>query len=635
MSDGDLSEDASRALDAFDRYGWASNTYIQRTKKLSRDQIIRATRELSEAGLVKRIRGRTVITAKGRQHELKAKHDRRLAGVRTGAANLQDVSLLRDTEVTNAVRRIKPRADREPDDERLLITFVDPGISEQLDSTNNQILYGRRGTGKTHVLRVLGDLLRAQPHNVVVYQDLRSLGSSAEFEDDQLPLAYRATSLIRTVFEPLHTLVLEAATQPGVSVDLAPFNAFADAVQRSVLTDRVTRVENSVDSDTTKSSKKGVGLTPSFVHADWEKGGTSKQHTSTAIDGRPLDSILFAEIASSLGGCLAQLDEAHLYLLLDEWTAIPEGLQPLLAEFLKRTLFVVPTVTVKIAALEYRSRFSEPLARNNQIGFEVGADVSSSLELDDYFVYDRNNARTEEVFAQVLYRHLTAEMTSLSTSVDDHGGYLGREYGVESADRLIELLFASRRPYRELVRAGEGVIRDFIGIFASAYFDAVRRGGRAIDLLAVRTAARNWFASDKEINVRRQHRDALDLICEEVLAKGRRRTFMVDRKDEPNETLDALVDRRVIHVVARNVLDAERPTRRFSLYTIDYGLYVDLLDRRYAMMPEFAKAKRTTSAEHGGDVIPLNTRRYLRGCVLKPEDFERGHDAGTGRGDAG
>jgi hypothetical protein len=201
-------------------------------------------------------------------------------------------------------------------------------------------------------------------------------------------------------------------------------------------------------------------------------------------------------------------------------------------------------------------------------------------------------------------------------------GSFGDRYGIEDAERLIELLFTSRRPYRELVRAGEGVIRDFIGIFAAAYFDAVRREARAIDLPAVRTAARNWFASDKEINVRRSHRDALDRICEDVLAKGRRRTFMVDRRHEPNETLQALVDRRVIHVVARNVLDAQNPTHRFSVYTLDYGLYVDLLDRRYALMPEFARAKRRADEEHRDDVIPVDTRRYLRGCVLRPEDFE-------------
>ena len=366
MSDQQISDEAARALGAFDRYGWASNTYVQRTKKLSRDQIIRATRELADLGFVKRVRGRTLVTPQGRMVAQQLRDRRRLAGVRTGAANVEDVSLLTDSTITNAVRRIKPRADREVDDERLLVTFVDPGLSEQLDSPNNQIVYGRRGTGKTHVLRVLGDLLRTQPGNIVVYQDLRSLGSSSEFEDDDLPLAVRATSLIRSVFDPIHTLILDEATRPAAAIDPAPFNAFAEAVRRSVLAEEVSRIETSLDSEHSKRRKKALDLRPAFFHAEWEKDGKQGQRMTSAREGRPLDSIMFAEIGSSLAQCLAELGGAHLYLLLDEWTAVPEELQPLLAEFLKRTLFVLPTVTVKIAALEYRSRFSEPLTRNNQ-----------------------------------------------------------------------------------------------------------------------------------------------------------------------------------------------------------------------------------------------------------------------------
>lgn len=320
-----------------------------------------------------------------------------------------------------------------------------------------------------------------------------------------------------------------------------------------------------------------------------------------------------------------KLGNKQLYLLLDEWTAVPEELQPLLAEFLKRALFVLPSVTVKIAALEYRSSFAEARSHNNVIGFEVGADISSSLELDDYFVYDRNTAKTEDVFAEVLYRHLAAEMLGLHEEPlrEEPTGHLEREFAVADSKRLVEFLFAGARPYRELVRAGEGVLRDFIGVFAAAFFDAVRRDQRAVDLVAVRTAARNWFASDKEVNVRRAHRDALDQICEEVIAKGRRRTFLVDRRHEPIEALQALVDRRVLHVVARNVLDPQLPTRRYSLYSLDYGLYVDLLDSRYALKPEFGRRGKSGASGATTDVIPLNNRAYFRGLVLDPELIER------------
>ena len=54
--------------------------------------------------------------------------------------------------------------------------------------TNHQIFYGRRGTGKTHVLRVLESRLNAQDQNAVVYVDARTLGSSAQFSGVEIPL---------------------------------------------------------------------------------------------------------------------------------------------------------------------------------------------------------------------------------------------------------------------------------------------------------------------------------------------------------------------------------------------------------------------------------------------------------------
>jgi hypothetical protein len=63
--------------------------------------------------------------------------------------------LLQDQIVQRAVSRGAVRAERQDDIDQLVATFVDPGISVQLENDNNQILYSRRGTGKTHVLKVV------------------------------------------------------------------------------------------------------------------------------------------------------------------------------------------------------------------------------------------------------------------------------------------------------------------------------------------------------------------------------------------------------------------------------------------------------------------------------------------------
>jgi hypothetical protein len=613
-----VSQTGVKVLTALGNHGWASERQLQRVEagSVSPQEIRKALEELYRAGYVSLAFNRNILTASGRR-ELQAIRDaKRRERIQRGAARPHELALLSDVEVRAAVRRLKQRADRETDPERLTATFVDPGISEQLDNVNNQIIFGRRGTGKTHVLRVLDDVLSALPGTLVIYLDLRTLGSSSIFEDENRALHVRTTSLLKDVFEPVHAALLERATAPGTEeIDFTALDELADAISRSILGGERREAEEVRGGASRDRAELTIAAAPPFVKLG--AGGAVEGRFTSRVrsEGSPLDHVLFNEIARSLERALTALGVEHLYVLLDEWTAIPEVLQPYLAEFLKRSLFVVPEITVKIAALEYRSKFSLPVGRNNLVGFEVGADVSSSLELDDYFVYDRHTAQTEQVFAEVLFRHLVAEIGGRRNRQERD--YLEAEYAIDSAHRLVEALFVSKRPYRELVRAGEGVARDFIGIFSAAFSDAVRRNLRAIDLASVREAARAWFATDKEVNLDARHRTALHAICEEVIAKGRRRTFMLDRRYEANELLNSLVDFRLLHVIHRNVLDTQSPTRRYNLYTLDYGLYVDLHDTKYQLKAEFGKERKSS-----GDVVPLDTRRYFRGVILRPEQFD-------------
>jgi DNA replication protein DnaC len=64
---------------------------------------------------------------------------------------------LADRKLVSAVSNIKQRSERQPDVNMLRRTpdVRRDGVFPQLNNANNQILYGRRGTGKSHVLRIL------------------------------------------------------------------------------------------------------------------------------------------------------------------------------------------------------------------------------------------------------------------------------------------------------------------------------------------------------------------------------------------------------------------------------------------------------------------------------------------------
>ena len=103
-------------------------------------------------------------------------------------------TIMSDNNVETAVASLIQRAEREDDPEKLLQTYVDTGILVQLTNRNNQIVYGRRGTGKTHVLKVTQHRFE-ESGAVAVYIDMRTLGSSTLAMDETRSKESRALGI--------------------------------------------------------------------------------------------------------------------------------------------------------------------------------------------------------------------------------------------------------------------------------------------------------------------------------------------------------------------------------------------------------------------------------------------------------
>jgi Cdc6-like AAA superfamily ATPase len=103
------------------------------------------------------------------------------------------------------------------DRKTLVQTFVDLGpLIPVLSSRDHQIVYGRRGTGKTHALLYVTEQLKAD-RVVPVYVDLRNMGSSGGiYADAQIPLTQRATRLLLDVLGDVH----EGLVEHAVTADL-------------------------------------------------------------------------------------------------------------------------------------------------------------------------------------------------------------------------------------------------------------------------------------------------------------------------------------------------------------------------------------------------------------------------------
>ncbi|HEX6353565.1 hypothetical protein [Actinophytocola sp.] len=447
-------------------------------------------------------------------------------------------------------------------------TYVEAGsLAALLHSTDHQILYGRRGTGKTHALLHLADIATSLS-DVPVYVDLRTIGSAGGIHaDSTLPATERGTRLLIDTLEDVHDGLLSVAMDREIA-DPSGLLRGLDALAEAATSVKVVgEVERETTIGGTSESVRSAGFTmaprPSLT------ASTGSRRTSTAQSrlvrtGVEQHHVLFGPLSRATRKIVRALGPARLWLLLDEWSSVPRELQPFLADLLRRAVLPIGGLTVKIAAIERRSQFATPTGTGEYVGIEVGSDAASSVDLDAFLAFDNSETTAKEFFARLFHNHTSVW---LRTMVKDPP---------RDAARFVEECFR-RSAFLELVRAGEGVPRDAINIAALA---AQHAHDRPIGVADVRRAARDWYLRDKQTAISGNHpaRAALRALVDEVVGHRRARTFVVDQlaRDRAG-VLEDLHDARMLHLLRRGIADPHHPGSLYDAFAIDYGCYVSLL----------------------------------------------------------
>lgn len=457
-----------------------------------------------------------------------------------------------------------PRRAESTDRSTLAMTFVAAGsFSAMLHSTDHQILYGRRGTGKSHALFYLSDLIE-RTGDIAVYLDLRTIGSASGMYSSSLCPATRGTQLLVDTLEAIQDELLSVAFESEACDQSSLLQALDALAEASTAVEVVGEVEQETTLGGSTESSAGVHLSVSAnagVSATRRRAATMESRLRRT--GTERHQVVFGPLARALKAVAGALGGARLWLLLDEWSSVPLDLQPLLADLLRRSVMPTSGMTVKIAAIERRSRFSRPAPGGDYLGIEVGADAASAVSLDDFMIFDNVRSRAEEFFGQLFYNHTS---TRLSAMIADPP---------PDATSFVDATFC-RDTFTELVRASEGVPRDAINIAALA---AQHAHDAPIGLPEVRRAARDWYLRDKQsaINANESAHGMLRLLIDEVVGRRRSRSFLLEQRAARRETIEELYDARLLHVLRRGIADPKSPGTLYDGFAIDYGCYVGLL----------------------------------------------------------
>ena len=473
----------------------------------------------------------------------------------------------RQRHLNQSLLRI-PRRAESTDRASLTNTFVTAGsFSAMLHSTDHQVIYGRRGAGKTHALLYLAELVDSAG-DLAVYLDLRTLGAAGGlYADGTLSAATRGTQLLIDTLEAVHEELLAIAIdrETGSSAALLPaLDALAEAATAVEVVGEVERETRVASLD---EASQGIEIGTSSLRASLGHRRSRTGESRVRRTGTERGHLVFGPLNRALRTITSSLGGRRVWLLLDEWSSLPLELQPLLADLLRRCVLPTPGMTVKIAAIERRSKFRQRMADGDHLGIEVGADAASAVSLDDAMIFDDSRTRAQEFFGQLFHNHACAV---LKTMIPDPP---------PDAASFVEETF-SGNAFGELVRAAEGVPRDAINIAALA---AQHAHDEPIGLRDVRLAARDWYLRDKQSAIS-GNEPALRLLrdlVDEVVGRRHSRTFLLDQlAGTRHEMVEDLYDARLLHVLRRGLADPRNPGTLYDGYAIDYGCYVALLLNR-------------------------------------------------------
>jgi Cdc6-like AAA superfamily ATPase len=510
--------------------------------------------------------------------------------------------------INSAIFKIAKRAEKH-EKEHLLKTFVNVGpLLTLLTNVDHQILYGRRGTGKTHALNYLKAEIENKGH-LSVYVNMPNLGSNGGiYSDFSLPITERATRLLIDTFSVIHDQILDVVLEFDDQYDLSQFGPILDELAQAIKEIEVVgtvEIEETENSRNIDNAESNIGFSIkdlSVSSKQWESTenqSSKRQKTSGNVRHR----VHFTTIHSVFMKLRKLLGKKELWLLIDEWAEVPLDLQPYLADLLRRSLFSIQGITVKIAAIEKRTNFK--LDNNGSyIGVETGADISAGLNLDEFMVFDNDEQKSIGFFKSLIYNHINQIM------LESGGGLL-------SPNELINEGFTQIGAFEELVKASEGIPRDAINILVHS---ALKAGSDKISIPHIRYAARQWYNTDKEkaISGRPSSKKLLRWIIDEVIGSKKNRAFLLS-SDVEDDDIEYLYDNRLLHIIKQNISSKDKPGERYNVYQLDFGTYVHLINT--IDQPRTLFSVENEIGEEIEVIVPTNDYRSIRRSILDIEKY--------------
>jgi hypothetical protein len=447
--------------------------------------------------------------------------------------------------------------------------FVGRDLLNQFLNNENQLIVGRRGTGKTHLLGAINETLNSEDGGRIlsilislleVFESPPEEFSESVEHQRQKVSHFMFEQFVYQFVDRLVALVqaryLEKLSPKARSEVETKLLELMEMVEQTVLLRDMSELHIRESESILRVTKRQIGK-PKRRRTRYP-AGASRPRTPNV-----------AKVKNKIAEIMQCLGIKTIYILVDEWMQIDKtlrmGIQPYFAELLKRMFFSEKYFSVKIASIWHQTNlYSREDVRISR-GLKLGDDIHLGTDLDTYFITDWNmlhNFFKELLFKRLSYKSPDLMQLKVNGRVDD---------------MFLTELFDNVENFRELVLATHGIPRDFLRVFHKCSL-RIKHNFRdyAITKDMIRVVVKDLFVTEKRkaIDKSAPWQKLLDKISAYVDQTGHRYFLIENKVVDSSVTLRKLLDERLIHPIPSSSTPREwRNTHK--CFVIDYGNYLD------------------------------------------------------------
>ena len=334
------------------------------------------------------------------------------------------------------------KAERLPDDSFLEL-FIGSDVLRSMESPDNQIIWGRRGTGKTHLLKAFVQKINDDGSNksmaFYVSCDKISIDSplGANFTSDHEKMKVFARNTFICFLNNLMEQIVDTYESLLHWKDF--YREYDEDILQAIKNDVESQLYNLLENcsygipiaiekqkEVVESNKEeeqrekntlieaSVGISYPRNIATSIKGKRNKEHKNIKnmshtkeVKSKEVYAFNLSETRAILENLVEALNIDMLYVCIDElWLIDQKGelsLQPLFLEYIRQAFLSSSKISVKIASIREVTKLSSKAIAENNFGLQSGHDIIELINLDTKYITKKDRITH---YKNILYKRI-------------------------------------------------------------------------------------------------------------------------------------------------------------------------------------------------------------------------------------